>query len=645
MSKRWGPSATCTNRPYTGGRGGRPLGPAASDRDRDAEAVGDAGDHRADPADPAARTDGGDHATGNAMSGRCPHGERRVALGEIGDHPRHPGTTAAGHDEIDAPNAGPTETFENPRPGHLVGQLDQHRATAAPHDGSGRDLDHRRRTAPGLDHRHREDDGGEHRHRPSPAAHHQRADEQGRGRDRHVGHPPLAERCSARHARDRPDPPDEQPGRQVQPGRSAPADQAGDDAARQAPHHDRSSRGPREQVGRHRGDRDPAEGGEHDRRHAELGGQGDRRGVGHRTRPREDRRDAGREHQDPRRRRDRQAEADRPDEQGVDQDQRGDREREQPTARRLAPERGGDRGRTGHGDRPQHRRLEPGDQAEHAEHADDEREAISVAQPPGQRGEQGGDEGDVLARHGEQVPQARGAEVVGGERVLPPVVAVHQTDEQGACRPREGPRAGVDRAPEPVGQPGHGRSRSKALDPLHLQDRDDPAIGEPGPSGGSGRARPSTRTRSPARRSARASAAGPRPGLVAVTVDDQVDPQRRTHPFGVGADLGPGVDVVSRQGGQATGGRSGQARREQHHRRDEQAGLAQGEGRRGDRGDDPHRQGERGGGTHPGPHREEHDGPLAHTVTRGRSWSSLAGPIPRTSSSSSTLEKPPERCR
>ena len=65
------------------------------------------------------------------------------------------------------------------------------------------------------------------------------------------------------------------------------ADHSGDESGPQAPHHHDAGDGDGEKVRRHRYNRQPAEAGEHHRRHTGLSGEGDRKSLGNGTRTRQ----------------------------------------------------------------------------------------------------------------------------------------------------------------------------------------------------------------------------------------------------------------------------------------------------------------------------------------------------------------------
>ena len=116
------------------------------------------------------------------------------------------------------------------------------------------------------------------------------------------------------------------------------------------------------------------------------------------------------EQEDAERRADRQAEADRPDEERIDEHEACCREREQAEPGR-GPARGlRDRGETGHRARAQHRGLEPRDSGEERDDADRRERTPMEAQPPQERRRGREHERDVLARDGKQVGQPRSLE-------------------------------------------------------------------------------------------------------------------------------------------------------------------------------------------------------------------------------------------
>jgi len=140
----------------------------------------------------------------------------------------------------------------------------------------------------------------------------------------------------------------------------------------------------------------------------------------------------------------------------IDQQQTGGRQGQDPRPGHLpAPERGPG-GHPGHGRGPQYRGLEPGEEGEEAEHGEHGDEAGGEAEAA--EGDPGHHEHErhVLARHRQQVAQARRPEVVGRGRRLAPVVAEQDTGEQRRWLGPERGGAPDDRPAEAVGHPADG---------------------------------------------------------------------------------------------------------------------------------------------------------------------------------------------
>ena len=145
-------------------------------------------------------------------------------------------------------------------------------------------------------------------------------------------------------------------------------DEAGEHARRQAPHHQRAGHGHRQEVGRHGGQREAAEHGNRTgatpiwaaivtASASPAPGPGQ---AGRQRRGQEGDAGGGADGEPP---------ADRPHQQRVDQDHDGDGQGQQPDrARRPASTPRGGQGR--HGAGPQHRRLEAGEQRNHATRPD-----------------------------------------------------------------------------------------------------------------------------------------------------------------------------------------------------------------------------------------------------------------------------------
>ena len=138
----------------------------------------------------------------------------------------------------------------------------------------------------------------------------------------------------------------------------------------------------------------------------------------------------------------------------------------------------------GHGDRPQHRGLAPGQHHEQGEEPGDAHDPPADRQALEQRSGHGQDEGDVLARHGQEVRQTRAAEVVHEGRRLVAVVAQDEPDvERSAVVAQVGGPVG-QQPPQPVGDPPRGCGGGAGLGPRHGDGAGDVAHAQPGGIGG-----------------------------------------------------------------------------------------------------------------------------------------------------------------
>ena len=243
-----------------------------------------------------------------------------------------------------------------------------------------------------------------------------------------------------------------QPVRQVEHCRQC-GDHPGDRGGDQAPDHDEPRGGAGEEVGRQRHQRHAAEDRGQERGDRQLGGERHRQRLGHSTGQREAVLDAGRPGDDPRRRRHRQGESDRPDQHGVDEQQDRDRQAQAAEPGELSPAEpvpGCDRR---HGRGAEDRRLEPGQQREEAQQAENREEPGHEKEAPEEWSRHDEHERHVLSRDRQQVGEAGGAEVVGGGRRLVPVVTEEDAGEQRgrwsaqrAGTPHDGPSQVVGRA-------------------------------------------------------------------------------------------------------------------------------------------------------------------------------------------------------
>ena len=250
-----------------------------------------------------------------------------------------------------------------------------------------------------------------------------------------VGRLEVAERQVGRPSGDGGEPPEQDLTREVEDGGEpgAAADDAGQQPAGESPHHQRAGGGRSEEVGRERREGQPTKGGHEHRRHPDLGGGGDGRGGGEPTRAGQATLDRGSQEDDPGGCSDRQEEAVRPDEEGVDQEDGRRREGQAAQARGLPAEGCGGGGDRGHGGGPHDRRLPPGDQSEQRDDGEDGDEPAAESEARQDRRTDGEHERDVLTGDGEQVREPRGAEVVSGGDVLLAIVADDHPGEQGAA--------------------------------------------------------------------------------------------------------------------------------------------------------------------------------------------------------------------
>lgn len=360
------------------------------------------------------------------------------------------------------------------------------------------------------------------------------------------------------------DPPGQQERRHLDEGGGAAAQHPGREASGEPPHHQRPGRRHGQQVGGDRGGRDTPEHRDEDRRGASLGreGGGQRRGQPPRTREASGQRTA--ERQDARAGPHRELEAHRPDEERVDEHQGRDCQGQQPATRRRAPQPGGGRGQTRHHRRPQHRRLEAGDEREEGDQPDGERPAPAQAQPGPHRAGGGEHEGHVLAGHGQQVREPGRPEVVGQVDGLAAVVAEHDAQEETLEPIRQAGRASTQQAPDAVGEPADGVTRPPRPRGLHLQLGRHVAPGQAGPDGVGRGPEASAELDALARQAIvePAGRAAPRPRLDAATSNPHDDPDRAGHGLGIG-EQGHGAREGPGLGWRQPGPRpSGQARRE-----------------------------------------------------------------------------------
>ncbi len=462
--------------------------------------------------------------------------------------------------------------------------------------------------------------------------------------------PGMAQRRSGRPAGHQLDPPEQDPCGGVQQGSDGRGSQPGERTGGHPPHHHQPRCGDREHVRRHRGDRKGPERAEQQRGHAELGGERHPDGLGQPPWPRKRPSDRIGGHGDRRDRSDRELEPERPDEQRVDEEQPGDGQRQHPEAGLGTSDGGGRRGEGRHRRGPRDGGLEAREEGEATDQREGQPEAGPEPQATGERTGQGEHERDVLPGDREEVDQAGALEVVGQVGGLVPVVTHDQAGEQGCPTLAQVLGASVQRPPVAVrraGRQARGRARSTTGGPS--ADRRGGGTGStrsgrpgapasPAPRGApppaAARAR-SPRDRTPGgardggRRGPRPRRGPPRPrGRSAGSASSRPTGARRRR--GRPVRWPPARSRAARRRGRAppaVGRRAHQPRGAQPPRTAPRSDEAR-RPRRPARDPPPRRRARR-----------------PQTVTRGRSSSSLAGPMPRTSSSWSTDVKRPISAR
>ncbi len=589
---------------------------------------------------PGGRRDGSQHDGTRVAPAGCGRRLDRPGCGRAGDHRPHPAGPRSAEALQERFGAGPAV------------EHDQRGLPGSPQHRPRGDLGPQRRLPPEGgrrgQQRHRRHGGGQGHGHPAPD--HTAAGALARRRQHHpggtgphgqVGQAELAQRQPGTPAGHGPDPPHPEVGRDVEQAGGGAAHDPGDQARGEAPDHDRAGQGRGQQVGRQRGHGQPAEDGDEDRRHAELGGGRDAESAGQRAgsgqcrgqgRGRQD--DAGRcGHREP--------EAHGAHQQGVDQQQARDREGQEAQPRRLAACAGSDGGQSGHGRGAQHRGLEAGHEGEERDHRQRHGQPGTQAQATEQRAGQGEHEGHVLAGHGQQVGETGPPEVVGDGRGLVPVVPHHDAGEQRTVLRPQARRSRDQRAPEPVGQPGRCRSRRPPVDRVDHDDGHHVALGEPmGP-----RRRVLHPTPDPESFPGQPlghDRGGVEAGLVAPPIVADVGPQAPAGRFGVRHERDHRLQRPGWRGRQTLPGTGAQRRGQQRGAQAGEPGPAQGEGQHGQDGAVERRRPGREVGAQGGGHRQR-DGPaVAHpAATRSRSSASFTSPMPRTSTSSSTERNPP----
>jgi len=168
---------------------------------------------------------------------------------------------------------------------------------------------------------------------------------------------------------------------------------------------------------------------------------------------------------------------------GIDQHEGDHGQGERAPSSLGAPGPGGRGRRQGHGRGPQDRRLDPGQHGEGSQQRHCGPPTGREAEAGQQRRGDDEDEGDVLARDGEEVAEARGPEVVGGGGVLPPVVTEQDPGEESRALGAEDDGAALDGPTQRVQPTGDAPGRRR---PVHLGDHeetDDVTHREVGPVG------------------------------------------------------------------------------------------------------------------------------------------------------------------
>ena len=223
-----------------------------------------------------------------------------------------------------------------------------------------------------------------------------------------------------------------------------------------APHHQRPCGRPREQVRGQRHERHRAEQGEQQRHDGNLSRGGDSQRFGHPLT------EGGREHGEPDACCDRQAEPDRVNQQRVDEDEPGHRQRQHSKRGDRPAQRRREERHARHHDGARHRRLPPGHRPEDGEQQHGGCEPRREPEPPEHRRGKREEEGDVLARDRQQVRQPRRPEVLDLGRVLLPIIAEDHAGEQ---RPLVVVERGGAAQQQPPGAVGDACDRRAAVEP------------------------------------------------------------------------------------------------------------------------------------------------------------------------------------
>jgi hypothetical protein len=289
-----------------------------------------------------------------------------------------------------------------------------------------------------------------------------------------------AQRPACGRGGDAVEPGEEHTGGQVERGGERSADHAGDQPGGETPDHERAGHRDRQEVGGDRRHRHAAEGRHQQRGDGDLGRQRHRQGRGQPPGSGQRGRQPARADDDAGGAGHRQAEAERGDQQRVDQHHPGHAQRQGPQRRRRPADGGADGGDGGHGGGPQHRRLAPGEQREARQHPERGHEAGAEPQPAQQRGRDDQGERHVLARYSQEMGEAGGPEGVRHVGGLVAVVAQGHPGQQAAVPFGERHRAVCQRPAQAVGGAGDGIAGPPAGDGLDLQPAGEVAVSGPG---------------------------------------------------------------------------------------------------------------------------------------------------------------------
>jgi hypothetical protein len=301
------------------------------------------------------------------------------------------------------------------------------------------------------------------------------------------------------------------------------------------------------------------------------------------------------------------------DQQRIDQQQPGHRQRQRPTTAGRRAQCGGQHRHAGHGGGPQHRRLEAGHHAEQSQHAEGDHDPTGEGQTTKERADDEQDEGDVLAGHRQQVREPGPAEGVDECRRLAPVVAEGEPDQQAALIGVEGRRSPGQQGPVAVRQARGKATGAPAQDPCGLQATGEVTAGLPGPRGGE-RLDPT-----PDRHPIAGEPVGERvtgrpagPGLQVASTEANLGPHLVTEPLRVGQEGHLGLDGLPLDVAEPGEGRRGQGPGQDEHPEAHEPGPPHPEGDADQHRARPpgHRDGE--ARSHPGNGHQGEDDPFRH---------------------------------